>query len=187
MQNQKISKKEEARKTKLDTLVTALKSLDNTKFDTLLEELKVIGDTSVLAVFAEIYPQCTVEQQHKLIDFMADIREEDAQDALIDIILELKDEPTRVAFLSAVWNNSMDFSEYLLEFAKIAVSGSFLEAIECHTIIDNLEGPFEEYVVLDAKMLVTDKLQTVKDDVQKVLILSDILLKIEEFDQNIES
>lgn len=187
MQNQKTSKKEETRKLKVNALVEDLKSGDNAKFDTAIEDLKIVGDTSVLNIFTEIYSQCTVEQQHKLIDFMADIREEDAQDVLIDIILELKDEPTRIAFLSAVWNNSMDFSEYLLEFAKIAVSGSLLEAIECHTIIDNLEGPFEEYVVLDAKMLVKDKLQTVKDDVQKVLILSDILLKIEEFDQNIES
>lgn len=182
-----MSKPSNTKIQKRQNLIDELKTLEDKKFTSALEGLKSFGDNSVIAVFAAIYPKCSSSQQHQLTDFLADIRDEESQDTLMDVLMELEDVPTRIAFLSTVWNSTVDYSDYLFEFVKIAIEGSVLELIECHTIIDNLEGPFDEDIVLEATVLLKENLEVLMQNADKRLLINDIMLKLEEFDQSVES
>ncbi len=181
------TKKTENKKLKIAAAIEVLKSLDEKKFNTALDDLKTFGDDSVIAVLASLYGKCSHEQQLQIATFISDIRDEEVQNTLVEVILDEKDEATRVAFLSAIWSSGLDFSEYLHEFVRIAIKGTLLDAIECHTIIENLEGPFEEDVVMESKVFIKENMESILKDAQKGVLLGDILLKIEEFDQQLES
>lgn len=172
---------------KLEGLIADLQSLDEKKFNAAMEELKIKGNNSIIAILADLYPRCSVKQKSAIVALLSDVKNEDAQDIIVETILDSKDEETRVALLSTIWNSTVDYSEFLNEFVRIAIKGSFLEAIECHTIIDNLEGPFDESVVMDSKIMIQENIKAIVKDEQKSVLLSDILLKLEEFDRNIES
>jgi len=180
-------KEEKNRKVKLQRFVDDLRSLDKKKFKEAIEGFKMYGDSSVIAVLAEIYNKCSEEQKIQIVAFISDIRDEESPEVLMDAILNSKDEELRVALLSTIWNSTNDYNDYLNEFVRIAINGSFMEALECHTIIDNLPGPFDEATVMDAKIIIKENIRTLMDNEQKSHLLSDILLKIEEFDQQIES
>lgn len=182
-----MSKISNSKTQKINSLITDLQSLEDKKFKDAIEALKSIGNHTVISDLAALYPSCNAEQKHLITDLLADVRDEESQDALMEVIMEISDAETRTALLSTVWNSSLDYSEYLLEFVKIVIQGDFMEAIECHTIIDNLEGPFDEDVVMEAKMIFKENLETLMRDEQKRLLISDIMVKLEDFDQSIES
>ena len=43
----------------------------------------------------------------------------------------------------STWNLAY-YSTHVADFVKAAVGGNFMVALECLTILENLEGPFEE-------------------------------------------
>lgn len=182
-----MSKTSQSKAKKLNELILDLQTLESTKFSSAIEGLKTFGNHTVIPVLAELYPKCDTDQKHQIVNLLIDVRDEESQDALMEVLMDLQDQETRIAFLSTVWNSSMDYSEYLVEFIKIVVKGDFMEAIECHTIIDNLEGPFDEDIVMEAQMILKENLETLMKDEQKRLLINDILLKLNDFDQSVES
>jgi hypothetical protein len=62
-----------------------------------------------------------------------------------------------------------------------------MESVECLTILENLEGPFEEEQLMEAQVILSG-LKDQKFDLQKSAIISEIALLIKSFIQraNIE-
>ena len=91
----------------------------------------------------------------------------------------------RQILLSTIWNSRLDYSLYLAEFVEMAVEGDYLEALECLTIIENLEGTFEESDILEAQLHLKEYLELgVKDD-QKAILISEIALLIKNFNEEL--
>lgn len=171
------------RKERLDNCVKELQSGDTERMELAIEELKEVGDSSILKILADIYPNCTAGIKHDIIEFISDIKDSHIVTELIDTIKICNDEDTKAALLSTIWGSKNDFSGYLDIFVQIAINGSMVEAIECYTIIDNLESINEEANILEAKTLLKENLKKVVNDEQRMVLLSEIMLKIEEFDR----
>ncbi|MFT5337209.1 MAG: hypothetical protein ACJAY8_000951 [Sphingobacteriales bacterium] len=54
------------------------------------------------------------------------------------------------ALLFFIWNSSLDASDNLPEITKVGLEGDFLTSFEALTVLENLEGPFEEEFILEA-------------------------------------
>ena len=80
----------------------------------------------------------------------------------------------------------VDFSDYIDDFVLIATNGNFMEALDCLTIIENLEGPFMEENILECQLHLKAYLEKdhPKDD-QKAHVLSEIAIKIKEFNEQL--
>jgi hypothetical protein len=61
-----------------------------------------------------------------------------------------------------------------------------MEILECLTIIENLIGPFDEKSVFESYLLLTTT-EVESNDQKKKELLSEIALKIKEFQQIIDS
>jgi hypothetical protein len=57
-----------------------------------------------------------------------------------------------------------------------------MESVECLTILENLEGPFEEEQLMEAQVILSS-LKDQKFDMQKSTIISEIALLIKSFIQ----
>jgi hypothetical protein len=68
----------------------------------------------------------------------------------------------------------------------LAIDGSFEIAIECHTIIEQMDGPFDEAQVLECQLLLGAYKDVPKRSAQKDLLIADIAAKLGDIDADIE-
>jgi HEAT repeat protein len=128
------------------------------------------------------------------------------EDALIkneaqSIILELKSTATipflleqlshekeemRLLALNAFWQTGFNSHENMDKFVTAAIKGSFMEAFEAYTIIDNLEGPFEEENIMEAQLVLKSYFSMANEDEEKFPIMKNIAKQLANFELSIQ-
>ena len=184
-----LDKKEKQISQKIKQLLTDLNSGEDTKILSALKSLQVNGNVTVLRPLVELLKS---ELSHKVksevFDFLGDLK---AINTVAEIISIVKDEnflEQRQEVLSTIWNSTLDYSGFIAEFVEIACDGSFMESLECLTILENLEGPFEERHILECHLHLKEYIEdtsTVRDP-KKAEIMSEIAILIKDFDLNTE-
>jgi hypothetical protein len=172
-------------KQKIAQLLGDLNSGNENKMSAALKALQTNGDVSVLRPISSLLMQPLSEKmQHEVLEFLSTLNDSGAADVMIEVIKDPEFISVRRELLSTLWNSKLDYSYYLPEFVAIAVEGDFMEALECLTIIENLEGPFEERHILESQLHLKDYLEdTDPKDPQKSHIMSEIALIVKDFNE----
>lgn len=173
---------------KIKKIVEDLNSGIPAKISNALKSLQVNGDVTVIRPIVDLLKtELTHQLEFEVLEFLGDLK---ATNTLPEIIAIIKDEnylSQRQQVLSTIWNSTLDYSDYIAEFVEIACEGNFMEALECLTIIENLEGPFEERHILECQLHLKDYLEdTTAKDPQKAQIMSEIAVLIKNFDLSID-
>lgn len=173
-------------KQKIAQLIADLRSGNETKMSTALKALQSNGDVSVLEpVSSLLMTDLSDKMHHEVLEFLSTLNDSGAIEVMMDLIKDPNFETVRRELLSTLWNSKLDYSYYLPEFVAIAVDGDFMEALECLTIIENLEGPFEERHILESQLHLKDYLEdTAPKDPQKSQIMSEIALIVKDFNES---
>ncbi|NDF60748.1 MAG: hypothetical protein EB100_06665 [Crocinitomicaceae bacterium] len=183
MEEKKINRKAQ----KIQSLINDVQSDSLTKVKAALEALEINGDPTVIpAIIQELTLEGHSEKNMLLLDFLAIIKTPNAIEVFIEVLDDSHFLPYRQLILNAIWNSPLNFSDYLPKFVEIALHGDFMETLECLTIIENLVGPFEEKSIFEAHLLLTTTEIDANDEKKKTL-LSEIALKIKEFQQIIDT
>ena len=131
---------------------------------------------------------------------------ENSEDELIkkeakNIILELKstasipflleqlhseNEEMRLLALNAFWQTGFNSHENMDKFVTAAIKGSFMEAFEAYTIIDNLEGPFEEENIMEAQLVLKSYFSNANPDEEKFPLMKNIAKQLANFELTIQ-
>jgi hypothetical protein len=174
-QNQKIKK-----------ILTDLSSGDGGKISNALKYLQVNGDISVIRPLVSLLKTNLSPQiEGEILEFLGDLKVTSAAKEIISILKDGEFYAQRCQLLSTVWNCKVDYSEYLADFVEIACDGDFMEALECITILENMEGPFEERHILESQLHLKEYLQdSAPKDPQKLTIMGEIAMLIRDFDLN---
>ena len=144
-----------------------------------IKSLKVSGDDSSIIGVAEAW----LNNKHDVVEkeflsFFGDIKTSTSSDIIMDIINDHKYAKIQVALLSTIWNSSVDYSKHLQNFVSLALKSDFLTAFECLTIIENLEGPFDENEVMESDLLLIEFDKSQKEnkteDDQKLHLIQEI-------------
>jgi len=104
---------------------------------------------------------------------------------MIQVLYDPANLAIRQEVLSTIWNSRLDYSSNLAEFVEIAIEGDYLEALECLTIIENLEGPFEESDILESQLHLKEYLEQGQKNDQKAILISEIALLIKNFNEEL--
>ena len=183
MEEKKINRKAQ----KIQSLLKDITSDSITKVKTALEALEINGDASVIpAIIDELTTEGHSEKNMLLLDFLAIIKTPNAIHSFIEALENNEFRNKRQLILNSIWNSPLNFSEYLSKFVEIALNGDFMETLECLTIIENLPGPFDEKAVFESHLLLTNSSKESFDESKKEF-LSEIALKIKEFQQIIDN
>lgn len=171
---------------KIQQILTDIQSGNAAKITTGLKQLQANGDISVIeplvAVLVQPLPQHSREE---ILTFLGDLKVSEAIPVIMELVKEDCYHNIRQQLLSTIWNSKLDFSAYLADFVEIACEGTFMEALECLTILENLEGPFMEQQFLESQLHLRDYIEdkTPKDE-QKAHILSEIALFIKDLNES---
>lgn len=183
-----LEKKEKQHRLKIQQLIADLNSGNASKISSALKSLQVNGDISVIRPIIELLKaNLSHELETEILDFLGDVKVSKASTEFIAVLRDENFLAQRQQVLSTIWNSKINYSEYIAEFVEIACDGNFMEALECLTIIENLDGPFEENHILECQLHLRDYLEdSAPKDPQKAQIMSEIAVLIKGFDLDID-
>lgn len=172
---------------KLQKILADLNSDDSKKISKALKSLEVHGDSSVIKPLAKRLLQGVSEtNESEIIELLSSLKDTSSVVEIMDVLGDSEFRPIRQKILTSVWNTKVDFSNYIDEFVEIAVNGNFMEALDCLTIIENLEGPFMEENILECQLHLKSYMESNAKDQQKEYLLSEIAIKLKDFNENLE-
>lgn len=171
---------------KIQQLLLDVKSGDNTKVIKAIRGLESHGNNSALEPLLEYWKTVTnPEIDRELAEFFAALKDTDSRHDIMEVLLHEEKEDFRIKVLTSIWNSKVDFSDYLAQFVKLAADGGFMETLECLTVIENLDGPFEEEQFFESQIALKNYLdnRTSSND-EKAQLMSEIALIIKDLEDN---
>jgi hypothetical protein len=184
-----LEKKDKQQSQKIKQLLSDLESGNATKITNALNSLQVNGDISILRPLVTLLKTDISEDTiTEILDFLGDLKVSKAAPEMISILRDENFLDQRQQILTTIWNSKVDYSEYIAEFVEIACDGTFMEAFECLTVLENLEGPFEERHILECQLHLKDYIEdTTAKDIQKAQVMSEIAILIKGFDLDVDN
>ncbi|MDB4088713.1 hypothetical protein N9544_03720 [Flavobacteriales bacterium] len=95
-------------------------------------------------------------------------------------------EEMRLLALNAFWQTGFNSHENMENFVTAAINGSYMEAFEAYTIIENLDGPFEEENIMEAQLVLKTYFSKASEDEDKFFIMKNIAKQLADFELSIQ-
>lgn len=172
-------------------LSEALKQFQSNVETDVLAALKLFeqqGDISILPMVFEKLRSCELIIEKAILGFLSDIQKIEAKAIFIQFLTEEKEQVLRQKVLTTLWNSKLTYDEHLPFFVMLASTGDFMQALECLTIIENMQGPFAEHELLESQLLLKEYVEeSMSEDEQKRQIMSEIAWFIKEQNEGIDA
>lgn len=181
-----MSTGEKRKDKKIQSIIGDLVSGNEQKFTGAINALQSLGSGSLIPELAKLLrADLTGKNRNELVELFNDLKDTDAIPFMMDVVKDDNNADIRQVLLTTIWSSKLDYSQYLPDFVSIATEGDFMEALECLTIIENLEGPFSEQLILESQLHLRDYVQdNSPKDPQKAQIMSEIALFIKDLNEN---
>lgn len=128
-----------------EELLKRLKENDVEMVREAVEDIKKDGDLSIVSDLLQVLEGAEGHYvKREIITLLADIKDNAFREVLVASIRMSKDPGLKAALLRVCWESALDYSAYALLFAEILIQGSFLEALEAVTVLEELTGLSDE-------------------------------------------
>ncbi len=132
--NQSETEKRYIAKTK-----ATLESKDSKSVLAKIRELKTSGKTSILSCVLDLLKSEQIEEiKIEIFDLISNLRNKDSVPIIVDYIKQLKGSDNLSQLIAACWQSQLDYSNYLETFADCFISGTYQDAIESFTVIEEM-------------------------------------------------
>ncbi|MCG8574570.1 MAG: hypothetical protein MI810_06780 [Flavobacteriales bacterium] len=173
-----MAKKENSKDKKLKALLSDLSSADAKKQLAAVKSLKVHGNETVIDPLLETYISTDDERlKLEITDLLNTLKSASVPPVIAKALMNKKYAGIRQMLLASIWNSGLDYNDHLREIISAASQGDMMEALECITIIENIEGTltedqlFEPILVLKEYLVQNRDEQSPKMDMLKEIAL----------------
>lgn len=157
----------------LKEIIASLGSKDDAIVLKTLDRIRKTGNEEVIEPLVKTWATTKNPRIHdEITSILYNLRDERAIAPLVKSLKLPEVGKHRAKLLSAFWNMLPDATEHIDVFAKIAVEGDYMECLECLTIIENLDSPFQEEVLLEALITLNKGLKSVSGE--KAVLLEEM-------------
>lgn len=165
-----MSKKEEKY---IDNLLSGDQELINST----VEQIKEEGNIALVPFLIDLLNTSSDEAVTKIVyGVLCELKQTASIPLLIGAISDEKYSSIQDTLIRICWENGLDYSPYLSTFVDIVINGSFMNAFEAFTVIENLEvlPPTEETKALVERLetsftKATDDKKNLLEDLIKIL------------------
>lgn len=181
-----VSEQKSTIKKKLVLILDDLKSSKPEKVTLALDSLQVYGDYTIIEpLFQFMLETDNNESKSLVLEFLCNLKDSKSMLMVMDALHQAKFKSIQIEILTTIWNSPLDYSEYLADFVKLAVENDYLIALECLTVLENLDGPFEESSLLESQLYLKDYYEGkhIKSK-EKDQFMSEIALLLKDFDRD---
>ena len=171
----------------VEDLLLVLASNDPKTLTSALKRVRSKGNEKVIPALFKLIEK---NEEESIVEESKNIILELKSTAAIPYLLkELetnKNSSTRELVLNSFWQTGFNAHEHMDKFVKAATKGTFMEAFEAYTIIDNLEGPFEEESIMEAQLILKSYFSENHDEDEKFEILKNIAKQLANYELTIQ-
>ncbi|UKN03556.1 HEAT repeat domain-containing protein [Paracrocinitomix mangrovi] len=182
-----MAEKDSQKNKKVKELLSLLASKDEQKQLQAIKSLKVHGDETVIEPLVQVLAASSFDSvKYEITELLNTIKSSKVP-AQVAKCLENPDyKDVRQILLASIWNSGLDYRPYLGIIATATVEGDFMDAMECITIIENIEEQLEEEHILDAIMVFNAYLVDNNDnDDSKVNLIKEIVVILQQMNDNL--
>jgi hypothetical protein len=160
-------------------VIELLKKLDSKEpkdIITAIKSLKVSGDKTVIEPLVRLYSTTKNNAiKNEISDLLNTLKSTESPQEVVKCLSNLKYDSARTMLLSSIWNSNLDYTLYLDEIVKAAIRGDMMDAMECLTIIENMEGTLDEQKIMDPLIdLKSYLVENMDDNSQKNQLLKEV-------------
>lgn len=165
--------------------LTPLEMLQSADLETVLNGVELIeekGKTTQLPELFRCYLTHT-ELPHKkaLYELLSSITIKGAKEAWIALLSMPEFTQVNAQIVNILWNTRLDFSAELERFVQLAVQLDYLGTLECLTLIENMEGPFQEHQLLESELILKEYVKKQVDEgAQKQQLIFSLVQHLEQ-------
>lgn len=99
------------------------------------------------------------------------LKKEKAGHLLINAIKQAKEH--QHVLVAACWESEINFSEHLTFFVELVMDNNYLVAIEAMTVIENMEGPFDQNQIKESILKLKEFKKSLSNE--KLVLVNDLL------------
>lgn len=107
------------------------------------------------------------------------LKKEKGGDLLLAAIASPKSEGKKHILVAACWESEINFSKYLPFFILLATQDDYLVSLEAITVIENMEGPFEESHLSEGIKKIREKQKSTNSEL--LVLLNDLVATLETY------
>ena len=147
-----------------------------------LTKTRAKGNEQLIDPLIELYTKTENQKiKEEIKNIFSELKNKDILDFLLPHLSEGSNE-VKELILFSIWSSGIDMTDYIPELIEASCSGNYMVILEALTVLENLEGPFNEDDLFQANTLLQQYLYESEDSKEKELIKSmyDIVLEFGE-------
>ena len=159
-----------------------LSSSDNSVISKALIKTRAKGNEQLISPLIDLYLKTENNKiREEIKNIFSELKNKEIIDFLIPILIEGANE-VKELILFSIWSSGIDMTDHIPILIEASCSGNFMVILEALTVLENLEGPFNEDDLFQANTLLQQYLYEAEDGKEKELIQSmyDIVLEFGE-------
>lgn len=160
---------------KLNSLLKELDSGDEAQQLKALKGLKLNGDIEAIEyLIFHLTNSKSDKVKSEITEMLSSLKLSKAPDVIAKCLIKEEYMAVRATLLNTIWNSGLDYRTHLNTIVNIAIDGEMIEALECMTILENTNGPFEEEDILEPLLSAQQYLSNTTEESAKNEIIKEI-------------
>mgnify|MGYP001197470050 CR=1 FL=1 len=137
-----------------------------------LIKTKAKGNEELITPLVGLYKTTKdIKLKKEVKNIFSELKNKDCVDFLLPHLKEDNDE-VKELILFSMWSSGIDMTDYIVELIEHSCDGGFMVILEALTVLENLEGPFNDEVLFQGSTIIQEKLYESEDDKKKELLQS---------------
>ena len=170
-----MDKKETVKQRKVQDLLSELATGDLKQQLKAVKALKVHGNETVIEpLLLQLSNDPPVELYSEIVNLLNTPKSTKVPAVIAKALVDPRFVEIRHTLLTTIWNSGLDYRPYLKEIVTAGTEGEMMDALECITIIENLEGEMDESQLFEALIVLTEYLGSTKEDGPKLDLIREV-------------
>ena len=181
-----MSDKKNSKNKKLVALLAGLKGKDQKKQLESVKALRVHGNETVIAPMLDLHMSTDSEAiKREIEDILNTAKSATVPGEIVRLLGQKEYVPLRHMLLISIWSSGLDYRDHLKEIIEASIQGEMMEALECITIIENLDGDLSEEQLFEPILVLKEYLVANKDEQSpRIEMLKEILVFLQARNDN---
>lgn len=172
---------------KIKDLLSQLGSKEESVQINAVKSLKIHGNQTVIEPLVQVLSKSSSEDvKSEIVDLLNTIKSTAVPAEIAKCLSNPDYSNVYQLLLVSIWSSGLDYRPYLGEIASATVQGGLMEAVECITILENLEGGLSEEQIMDALLVFQSYLVDDRDENDsKNEIIKEIVLLLQNMNDTV--
>ncbi len=170
-----MEKKETVKQKKVKDLLATLESGDDKQQVKAVQGLKVHGNETVIEpLLLTLANNPSDAVYSEIVDLLNTPKSTKVPAEIAKALVDKRFVEIRHTLLTTIWNSGLDYRPYLTEIVTAGTEGEMMDALECITIIENIEGEMTEDQLFEPLIVLTEYLGSTRDEGPKLDLIREV-------------